>query len=489
MAGGTWSKTEMPVLPGMYMNFQAAAIAAVQPGARGIVAMPVKANWGPVNQFVEITGLSAIDETYTSNESFGATAYSSLRIALLGGAKKVLAYRIAGTDAAKAACQLQDSDGTPVNIIKLEAKYAGDRGNHFKVTVQANPVDSSKKDIRLLEDTTLLKTFTFTAGTVQAAVDAINLDPANKWIVATKLAEGNGQLNDGSGFPFVGGNSGIGSVVAGDYTAALSAFETQEFNLFALDGVSDPAIRTSVVSWIDRVRSEGKTIIAVLGGSSTDDTSASAVSTATARSAAFNHEAVVNVGTGAVLDSVSFSSAQISGYVAGLIAGQKLSESATYAPTPFSDVTRRWTRSEQEQAAAGGVFLLVHDGKKVKALRGINSLTSLKQGQNNSWKKIRTLRVIDAIQTDLMASAENSYIGKVNNTAEGRLALIGAAKQYMQSLAQSGVIEAEGWDVYLNPQYYGPNAVFTPEPDQVYLNWEARLTDVMEQIFGTFIVH
>lgn len=478
----------MPVLPGMYMNFQAAAIAAVQPGARGIVALPVKAHWGPVKAFVEMTSLAAVDETYTSNESAGATAYSSLKLALLGGAKTVLAYRIADSDAAKAVCTLQDSDETPVNIVKLEAKYAGDRGNQFKVTIQPNPIDAAKKDVRLLEGTTLLKTFTFAGNSAQAAVDAINQDTANKWIVATKLADGNGQLKDGSGFPFAGGDSGIDGIAASDYTNALSACETQEFNLFALDGVADPAIRTSVVSWVDRVRGEGKTIMAVLGGSSADDTSASAVSLAAARSAAFNHEAVVNVGTGAILDGASYSSAQLSAYVAGLIAGQKLSESTTYAPAPFQDVTRRWTRGEQEQAAAGGVFLLVHDGKKVKALRGINSLTSPRQGQNNAWKKIRTLRVIDAIQADLMASAESGYIGKVNNTAEGRLALIGAARQYMLSLAQSGVIETEGWDVYLNPQYYGPNAVLTPEPDQVYLNWEARLTDVMEQIFGTFIV-
>ncbi|MHB8985854.1 MAG: hypothetical protein ACYC38_07935 [Eubacteriales bacterium] len=39
-----------------------------------------------------------------------------------------------------------------------------------------------------------------------------------------------------------------------------------------------------------------------------------------------------------------------------------------------------------------------------------------------------------------------------------------------------------------DPVYYGPNHTITPEPDQVYLKWEARLTDVMEMIFGTFIV-
>lgn len=488
MAGGTWSPTEKPVLPGLYLNFQAAALAAIQPGARGVVVVPVKAHWGPVREFVEITSEAGIIDTYTNDETNGATAYTTLRFALLGGAKEVLAYRIADSNAATATVTLQDTSATPVDVLKLEAKYPGERGNNFKVTVQINPVDGSKKDIKLYEGTTLLRTFTFVSGTIQAAADAINNDAENKWITATVLAEGSGVLADVSNAALSGGNSGIAAIAAEDYTNFLAAAETQEFNILTLDGVYDSAIQTSVVSWVDRVRSEGKGIIAVLGGSATDDTAADAVSKATTRSASFNHEGVVNVGVGAILDGVSYSSAQVAAYVAGLIAGQKLSESTTYAATSFDDVTRRWTRSEMEEAVKNGVFLLFHDGRMVKVLRGMNSLVTLRQGQNNAWKKIRTIRVMDSINADLVRTAEDAYIGKVNNTEEGRLALIGACKQYMQTLVQSGVIEDAGWDVYLDPDYYGPTATLTPEPDQVYLKWEAKLTDVMEIILGTFIV-
>lgn len=488
MAGGSWSPTDMPVLPGFYMNFVAAALASIQPGSRGTVVAPVKAHWGPVREFVEITSEAGIIETFTADESGGATAYTTLRFALMGGARKVLAYRLADSNAAAATLTLQDTAGTPANVLKLEAKYPGERGNNFKVTVQVNPIDNTKKDIKLFEGTTLLRTFTFASGTIQAAVDAINSDTGNKWIVATKLADGNGMLADVSGVQFTGGNSGTAGITNTDYVNALAAFETQEFNVLTLDGVTDSALHTSVVSWVSRVRDEGKGIIAVLGGSAADDTATDAVSKAIARSVGYNHEGVVNVGTGAKLSGVSYSSAQVAAYVAGLIAGQALSESTTYAPTPFEDVTRRWTRSEQEQAVRNGVFLLIHDGRLVKVLRGINSLVTLRQRQNNAWKKIRTIRVMDAINSDLQRTAEDSYIGKVNNTEEGRLALIGAAKQYMQTLERSGVIESGTWDVYLDPDYYGPSARNTPEPDQVYMKWEARLIDVVEQIFGTFIV-
>ncbi|MEN6325789.1 MAG: phage tail sheath subtilisin-like domain-containing protein [Syntrophomonas sp.] len=490
MAGGEWSATQMPVLPGLYMNFKAAALAAIQPGARGVVAIPVKAHWGPVKQFTDITSEAQIIETFTADISNDATAYNSLYFAILGGASKVLAYRLADGDAAKATTILVDTGVAPgVNVIKLDAKYEGARGNNFKATVQVNPIDALKKDIKLYEGTTLLRTFTFISGTIDAVVNAINEDSANIWITATKMAEGAGALKNVASQAFANGDSGIDGVVAQDYTNWLAALETQLFNLLALDGISDGAIHTSVSAWIKRVREEGKGIIGVFGGSAADDIAADAVAKATARAAGFNHEGIVCVGVGANLDGTDYSSAQVACYVAGLIGGQKLSESITYAATPFDDVTRRWTKAEMEQAVTGGVYLLFHDGRIVKGLRGVNSLVTLRQGQNNSWKKVRAIRVMDAINVDLQTTAEANYIGKVNNTAEGRASLLGAFKTYMQLLGMDGVIETTGFDVYLDPDYYGATAKVTPEADQVFTKWEARLTDVMEQIFGNFIVH
>lgn len=493
MAGGTWSTTQMPILPGLYMNFKAAALAAIKPGARGVVAIPVKANWGPEKQFVEISSGAMINEVYTSDISNGATAYTSLYFALLGGASKILAYRLVSADAAAATTTLQDTSGTPVNVIKLDAKYKGSRGNNFNVKIQNNPLDTiNKMDILLFEETTLLKTFTFTKGTIQAVVDSINNDSSNKWIVATKLAEGSGTLKIAEPVinqAFGGGDSGISEVVKQDYVDWVAALETQQFNLLALDGVSDEDIQNSVLAWISRVRNEGKYIMGVMGGSSTEDTAVDASVKATARAAKFNHEGIVSVGSGVIMNGISYSSAQVSCYVAGLIGGQRLSEAITYASTPFSDVTRRWKKSEMEKAVNGGVFIFFHDGSIVKGAKGVNSLSTLRQGQNNSWKKVRAIRVMDAINMDLQATAEANYIGKINNTAEGRLTLIGSFKQYMQMLAMDGVIEMEGWDVYLDPDYYGETKKVDPEPDQVFTKWEARLTDVMEQIFGNFIVH
>ncbi len=484
MAGGTWESTNRPVLPGLYMNFQAAAASAIQGGDRGTVVVLVKSNWGPEKQFVEIGSETAITTTFSGDSDNGATAYGSLYLALLGGPKKLLAYRLAD-DTAKAASISLNADTTA--ILKLEAKYTGTRGNGFSITVQPSIADSTKQELRLYEGTRLLRSYVSASGTAADFASQINGDTDNAYVIASVLGAG-GVLSNVATAAFAGGVSGNAGLINADYIAAQEALEAENFDVLALDFAADSALLQSFSAWVKRVRSEGKGIMMVVGGSAADDVSSKAATTAATRSLALNHEGVINVGTGVRIGTTDYSSAQTSAYVAGLIAGQRLNESTTYHVAPFDDVTRRWTRSEQEQAVKNGVFIFFHDGRQVKVLRGVNSLVIPGAGQNNAWKKIRSIRVMDAINSDLQRAAEDSYIGKVNNTEEGRLALIGAMKDYLGLLAQSSVIEAAGFDVILDPAYYGDAPIQKPEADQVFLQWNVKLTDVMEQLFGTFYV-
>lgn len=486
MAGGTWNLTNQPVLPGLYMNFVGAAGAAIQPGARGIVVAPVKAHWGPVGEFVEVSSETAIRELFTEDEAGGATAFTTLYLALLGGPNKLLAYRMADSTAAAAQLALMDTETSSVACVRLSAKYPGARGNRFTASIQPNPLLPGVKELKLFEGDKLLRTISLVEGEAGQVVKAINEDAGNKWIVAEKLADG--VLADITGENFTGGLSGISGITPADYMAATVDFETRDFHVLTLDGVSDAALHTSLAAWLRRVREEGKGILLTLGGSTASDTADNAVEQAVQRSSSYDYEGIIHVGSGAKLNGRSYSSAQVAAWVAGLIAGQSLKESATYAVSPFDDVTRRWTRAEQEAGVQGGVLLLVHDGRRVKVLRGVNSLVTLREGQNKGWKKIRKIRVIDQINADLQRTAEDNYIGKVNNTEEGRLALISAGKQYLQTLALENVIESTGYDVALDPRFYGIAPQFQPEDDQVYLAWTADDTDVMEQIFGTFYV-
>lgn len=486
MAGGTWEQTNRPVLPGLYMNFQAAASSAIQAGTRGTVVVPVKANWGPVGTFVEVGSEAAIERIYAANALDNGTAYTSLKLALLGGPKKLLAYRVANAAAKTATLTLKDS--SDANVLQLDAKYPGDRANGFYVTIQPGVIDNTKHEVRLFEGNRMLYALLTADITAASLAKEINSDERNVWVTAQAIGDGAGVVATVAGAAFKGGVSGNDDLTNAEYIAVQGALEGEQFDVLALDQAADAPLLASFAAWVKRVRGEGKPVMAVFGGSAADDTSATAVQKAAARSLALNHEGVINVGTGVRLGDAFYSSAETSAYVAGLIAGQRLNQSTTYAATPFDDVTRRWTRAEQEQAVQNGVFIFFHDGRQVKALRGVNTLVTPAAGQNNAWKKIRSIRVLDAINTDLQRSAEDTYIGKVNNTEEGRQALISAMKAYLALLAQSNVIEADGYDVILDPAYYGTAPVLKPEADQVFLQWNVKLTDVMEQLFGTFYV-
>lgn len=480
MAGGNWTASNPPTLPGLYMNFVSSALATIQGGAQGVVAMPIKANWGPVGSFVTISNEQDLINNFTEDTTNSASAYPSVYFALLGGANKVLAYRLTdGTDT-KASVTLQSASST--NLVTATAVYTGTRANNFNITIQTNALDATKKDAILYEGTTKLRTVTFD-GTAAGLVSAWNGN--NIHITMSKVADGS--LNNVSNVALTGGTSGNSGVANTQYTAFLNVAETTNFNILSLDGVTDSATQTAVASWVQRVRGQGKGVQVVFGTTSANDTASTVAASSVTAAAGFNYEGVVYVGTGAILNGVSYTSAQIACYVAGLIAGQALSQSTTYAPTPFSDVTRRWTKTEQAQAITGGVFILIFDGSIVKPLMGVNTLTTLRTGQTNAFKKIRSIRVMDQINTDLQSTAEANYIGKVNNTDEGRQALLSAQKAYLKTMYQAGVINSD-YDVYLDPQYYGQGATLTPAPNQVIESWYAGLTDVVEQIFGNFYV-
>ena len=489
MAGGEWEITDLPKLPGLYMNFKAAALAAVTTGDRGTVVVPYKAHWGKIGGFTELYRETDILNVFGSIEdSNGSTFYKTLRMCCLGGPKKILGYRLASSAAAKATLTLKDAENA--DKVTLSAKYEGERGNGFKATLAASLTDEGVYTLKLYEDTTLLKTYSFT--TWQGLVDTVNAD--NSYVTAAKAAA-NTDLSGNTFKPttsaaFSGGNSGITGVTAADYIAMLNVLEQETFNILTLDGVTDASIQTSVASWVINMRKNGKKIVAFMGGSNEDDTCDEAVSRTISRSAGFNHEGIINVGTGVVLDDVSYCSAEAAPYAAGLMAGQKMTESTTYAATPFDDVTRRWRggrSSEQEKAVTNGVFLFIYDGRIVKVLQGINTLITLRQDQNNAFKKIRSIRTMDAIDADMQKTAEDNYIGKINNIVEGREALVGACKQYMEGCAQGGIIEKGTSDVYCDPTYHGANATIKPEADQVFLKWEAQVTDVVEKIFSNFV--
>ena len=88
--GGIFDPTSLPVRPGLYMRFVRAALAAINGGARGVVAIPAFTYAVSAKKGVFYTLESVAD----ANELLGGTNAVPVKRVLEGGAKEVLVYTV-----------------------------------------------------------------------------------------------------------------------------------------------------------------------------------------------------------------------------------------------------------------------------------------------------------------------------------------------------------------------------------------------------------
>ncbi|UKS30154.1 phage tail sheath subtilisin-like domain-containing protein [Paenibacillus sp. HWE-109] len=257
------------------------------------------------------------------------------------------------------------------------------------------------------------------------------------------------------------------SATATDYLDARTAFDTRPFNVHVFDGEVTAPIQDSTLTWVTANRAAGKHFLAVFGAVAAADDQTPA--TGNARSVRLLDDYAVNVTVGTVINGSAVSSGVYAPYVAGLIAGTPINRSITYKVAPVADVNKRYTNSEVVAALAAGSLVLTNDGEKVK----------VEQGLVTSVKKIRSMRARQAISNDITKTAADSYIGQINNDADGQAALISAVKAYLETLEDAGVLRAIS--VGLDPQFQSVG-------DRVYLLISYVEIDSMERIFLTISV-
>lgn len=250
---------------------------------------------------------------------------------------------------------------------------------------------------------------------------------------------------------------------AEDYAAMRDALDTRQFNVFAFDSEYNVTEQAATKTWVARNRDEGKHFIAVIGG---DDTIDADPTQGNARTTLNKDNYIVNLISGVKVGTETYNSSEYAPWVAGLIAGTAINRSTTYAQVPVDDVTKRLTNAQIKAALQAGSLVLVHDGEKVK----------VEQGLVTSGKKIRSIRARQAISTDVMRTAADSYIGKLNNNADGQATLMVAVKAYLESLERNDVLTAP--IVELDPD--------TPSVgDAVFLRVGYSEVDSIERIFLT----
>lgn len=248
-----------------------------------------------------------------------------------------------------------------------------------------------------------------------------------------------------------------------DYTDMQVVLDTHVFHVFVFDKEYNATSQTAIQAWVASNREEGKHFMAVLGGDAAADADSA---NGNARSAVLDDEYIVNIVNGVIWNGQSYSSSEIAPYVAGRIAGTPINQSITYTIVPAEEVQPRLTNAQTKTALEAGSLVLTHDGEKVKVEQGICT----------SGSKIRSVRARQSIATAITKTAADSYIGRIDNHADGQAALIAAVKAYLETLETANVLTAPS--VGLDP-------AFPSVGDAVYLAISYTEVDSMERVFLT----
>lgn len=201
---------------------------------------------------------------------------------------------------------------------------------------------------------------------------------------------------------------------AANYNAALTRLASKKFNYLAIPGVAVGDVST-VSTWIKTERDNNKKTFKVVLPNSVSD-----------------HEGIINFTTDDIVVGVkTYTTAEYTARIAGILAGLSLQRSSTYYVLPEVESI---TESVDPDADidAGELILINDDG--VKIARGVNSLTTTTTTKGEDFKKIKIIEGHDLIKEDITKTFKDNYIGKVNNSYDNQVLFLAAVNAYLRTL-------------------------------------------------------
>lgn len=250
-----------------------------------------------------------------------------------------------------------------------------------------------------------------------------------------------------------------------DVEEALTALKTVEWDIlcYPYDGEAQAPVKAVIAKYIRVMREdEGIKCQTVLANHAGD------------------YEGVINVTQGIVLSgNTELTAAEVTAWVAGAAAGAGITVSNTgrkYAGAV--DIKPRMTKSEMEAAVRDGQFIFkVDSAQNVSVVYDINSLTSITVDKGRMFTKNRVVRTVDGVANDISSIFESNYIGKVNNSPDGRSLLKASLVDYFATLQSMGAIhDFSADDVTVDAG---------TDSDAVAVNAAIRPVDSVEKIYLT----
>lgn len=333
--------------------------------------------------------------------------------------------------------------------LTVTARYPGSAGNTLAVKI-VDPEDGSG----------MLQVQTFLGEKMVDEQQAMEIDELtdNAWV----LFSGTGELTPHAGIVLESGSDS--EVTDEDWEDFFLAAGRLTFNTMAVPTTKN-AIKQMAYSFVKQMREEeGVKIQAVVSNMEAD------------------YEGIISVCGGVVLeDGTQLSAAQVTAYVAGMTAGAAVNKSCTYDRYDgAAEIEQQLMASEIVALLKAGQFIFIQRGNKVVVEQDINTFTGFSPEKGDAFRKNRTLRVMDAIGTDVRTIFEDYYLGKCANDEDGRALFREELFSYLNQLYEVRAVEKPALEDIVVSR--GETA------DSVIVEMAVQPVDAMEKLYMTVTV-
>lgn len=206
---------------------------------------------------------------------------------------------------------------------------------------------------------------------------------------------------------------------------ALQYFASQTVDYLCAPPEGQEDDVTALVDWVKKQREDQRIYKAVVADQAADC------------------EGIINFTTTGIQAGESiYTAAEYASRIAGMLAGSGVIGSCTYLPLlEVTDFERLENRAAEDAAAESGELILLHDGRKAKLGRGVNSLVTTSKEKGPILRKIKIVETRDRMAYDLQLAIEDSYIGKYNNDYSDKLTLLSSISAYMREMEEAGYLK------------------------------------------------
>lgn len=438
LGGGTFTAYNKP-LAGAYINFISAKRAAARSSTRGVAAMPLLLDWGPSGEIFEVTQ----DQFLSVTECDKIFGYQNTHA-------KMKDLRELFANAIKVYCYRLNGGGVKAENTFATAKYAGIRGNDFKIVIAVNVDDETKYDVKTLIDDVVYETQTVAAATALVSNAYVDFKTG-----ATLAAN--------AGLALTGGTN-VTTITGEIFSTFLSKLEQYSFNTLGCPSV-DTTVHALFDNYTKRLRDEmGLKFQTVRPKSAT----------------AVDHEGVIQIGN--TVTDAGATGYDLVFYTTGDQAACSIE--ATTANSVYTGeytINTNYTQTELATLKDSGVYMYHRNGSDICVMDDVNSFTSFTEAKGASFAENQVIRVLDQIAIDIGSLIFNKkYLGKINGDTDGQISLWNDIVDHHAKTLGKAIKNFDPADIVVTGNEAG---------DQVYVADAVTPNKAMRQLYMTVVVN